>query len=188
MFKSTVDVPGELKKCTKLPLLCMLAPGDDEENIRNVRSNLLAQLKDGQRVIMVTSDRDGDGKTWLAKSLAESLTAIGKTAQYIDCDLRKSARPDMHPADYFATAAFIQKIDQAKVSNDYIILDTPSLGKFADANIIGQQADATIYMVKAGSTPKTVLEALDEETRLPEPMLVLNAVDMSKRKYKFLVK
>lgn len=26
------------------------------------------------------------------------------------------------------------------------------------------------------------------ETRLPEPMLVLNAVDMSKRKYKFLVK
>jgi hypothetical protein len=188
MFKSTVDVPGELKKCTKLPLLCMLAPGDDEENIRNVRSNLLAQLKDGQRVIMVTSDRDGDGKTWLAKSLAESLTAIGKTAQYIDCDLRKSARPDMHPADYFATAAFIQKIDQAKVSNDYIILDTPSLGKFADANIIGQQADATIYMVKTGSTPKIVLEALDEETRLPEPMLVLNAVDMSKRKYKFLVK
>ena len=188
MFKSTVDVPGELKKCTKLPLLCMLAPGDDEENIRNVRSNLLAQLKDGQRVIMVTSDRDGDGKTWLAKSLAESLTAIGKTAQYIDCDLRKSARPDMHPADYFATAAFIQKIDQAKVSNDYIILDTPSLGKFADANIVGHQADATIYVVKAGTTPKTVVEALNEETRFPEPMLVLNAVDMSKRKYKFLVK
>jgi hypothetical protein len=43
-------------------------------------------------------------------------------------------------------------------------------------------------MVKTGSTPKIVLEALDEETRLPEQMLVLNAVDMSKRKYKFLVK
>lgn len=188
MFKSTVDVPGELKKCTKLPLLCMLAPDEGDEAIRNVRTSLLAQLKDGQRVIMVTSDRDGDGKTYLAKHLAESLTAIGKTAQYIDCDLRKSARADMHPADYFASAVFTEKVNQAKATNDYIILDTPSLGKFADANIIGQQADATIYMVKTGSTPKIVLEALDEETRLPEPMLVLNAVDMSKRKYKFLVK
>lgn len=188
MFKSSVDVPAELKRCTKLPFLCMLPPGDGEEAIRNVRTHLLAQLNDAQRVIMVASDRDGDGKTWLAKGLAESLTAIGRKAQYVDCDLRQGPHTDIHPADYFASAAFTDKINQAKAAGDYVILDTPSLCKYDDANIVGQQADATIYVVKAGTTPKTVIEALDTETHLPEPMLVLNAVDMSKKKYKFLVK
>ena len=166
----------------------MMTLGGDDEALRNIRTNLLLQLKGDQRVIMVTSDQDGDGKTTLAKQLAESLSAIGKKAEYLDCDLRKSGATSVHPADYFASAAFADKVAHAKAACDYLILDTPSLGKYADAAMIGQQADATLYIVKAESTPKAAVEALDTEAHLPHPMLVFNAVEMSKKKFKFLVK
>ena len=188
MFKSTFDTPADLARSSQCPLLGMMTPSEADEAIRGVRTNLLLQLQTGQRVVMVTSDQDGDGKTTLAKQLAESLSAIGKKAEYLDCDLRKSGATSVHPADYFASAAFADKVAHAKAACDYLILDTPSLGKYADAAMIGQQADATLYIVKAESTPKAAVEALDTEAHLPHPMLVFNAVEMSKKKFKFLVK
>ena len=188
LFKTTLEAPADLARCCQLPLLGMMPPGGDDEALRNIRTNLLLQLKGDQRVIIVASDQDGDGKTTLAKQLTESLSAIGKKAQYMDCDLRKGGPAGVHPVDYFATAAFAEKVDSEKAVCDYLILDTPSLGKYADAAMIGQQADATLYIVKAESTPKAAVEALDTEAHLPRPMLVFNAMEMSKKKYKFLVK
>ena len=75
-----------------------------------------------------------------------------------------------------------------KAANDYLILDTPEMGKYADVYQIAQFADATIFVVKAESTDKSAVKAIAKDARIPSPMLVLNAIDMSKKKYQYLYK
>ena len=48
------------------------------------------------------------------------------------------------------------------------------MGEYNDALQLAQFADATLYVVKAGKTQKSDLEALTTDQNLPTPMLVLN--------------
>ena len=120
--------------------------------------------------------------------MEESLTAIGKKALLINGDLRKGAAPEtvhehvervkgptkgQHAADILAGAEFAKQIAEAKSANDYVILDSPALNQYADAYQLAQFADATLYVVKAGKTQKSDLEALATDKNLPNPMLVL---------------
>ena len=178
MFKTRIDTKAELQAVTKLPILAELPHGDSSEAIRTARTNLLLQLKDAQKVILVASDQEGDGKTYIARQLTDSLAAIGKKAQYINGDLRSSASPRQasHPADYLAGADFAHELQQAKAANDYVILDSPAISQYVDAYQLAQYADATLYVVRAGKTEKSVLESLSNDDKLPNPCLILNAI------------
>ena len=178
MFKTRIDTKAELQAVTKLPILAELPHGDSSEAIRTARTNLLLQLKDAQKVILVASDQESDGKTYIARQLTDSLAAIGKKAQYINGDLRSSAssRQASHPADYLAGADFAHELQQAKAANDYVILDSPAISQYVDAYQLAQYADATLYVVRAGKTGKSVLESLCNDDKLPNPCLILNAI------------
>ena len=173
MFKQKIDTRQELEVATKLPILSEIPSQNPDESIRNLRTNLLLNLKEGQKAILVASNTDGDGKTFIAQHLTDSLTAIGKKATLLNGDLRKSNCGD-HPADVLAGESFAQQMAQAKAANDYVILDSPAISEYNDAYQLAQFADATLYVVKTGHTQKSAIEALNTDKNLPTPMLVLN--------------
>lgn len=193
MFKTKMDSRSELEAATKLPILAEIPLNDNGEGIRTARTNLLLALPEpveGQaQVILIASAADGDGKSYIAKKLEESFVAIGKTVALVNGDLRSlSLSHGQHAADILAGADFASQIAEAKSSNDYVILDSPALSQYADAYQLASFADATVYVVKAGKTDKSTIEALANDNRLPNLHLVLNAIDTTTKKYKYLNK
>ena len=186
MFKSRIDTKQELEETSKLPILSEVFLTNNDDAIRALRTNLLFNLKDGQKVIMLASHDRGDGKTYLAQRLVDSLTQIGKNAQYLNLNLREDRAKTAQAADLLAGADVAKQIESLKTANDYLILDTPEMSKYADVYQVAQFADATIFVVKAESTDKSTVKAIAKDARIPNPMLVLNAIDMSKKKYQYL--
>lgn len=69
---------------------------------------------------------------------------------------------------------------------DYVILDTAPVGLVTDTLEIGKYADVTAYICRADYTPKSsfrIINSLAEEKKLPNMCIILNGVDMSKKKY-----
>lgn len=188
MFKSRIDTKNELEEASKLPILSEVFLTNNDDAIRTLRTNLLYNLKDDQKVIMLASHNKGDGKTYLAQRLVDSLTQIGKKAQYLNLNLREDRSKAAQAADLLAGTDVAKQIESLKAANDYLILDTPEMAKYADVYQVAQFADATIFVVKAESTDKSAVKAIAKDARIPNPMLVLNAIDMSKKKYQYLYK
>ena len=183
MLKTKIDTREELEAATKLPFLAEISASNSDEVIRNLRTNLLLNLKPDQKTILVASQNNGDGKTFIAQHLVDSLKVIGKSATYINADLRNNNSQSSifnfqsakaHAADILASNDFAAQIHAAIANNDYVIIDTPALGEYNDALQVAQFADATLYVAKAGKTKKSDIESLNVETRLPHPMLILN--------------
>jgi Mrp family chromosome partitioning ATPase len=69
---------------------------------------------------------------------------------------------------------------------DYVIFDTAPVGLVTDTLQIGQHADMTVFVCRADYTPKSsigMLNTIAKEGKLPNPCVVLNGIDMSRRKY-----
>lgn len=177
ILKTKIDTSEELKSFVKFPILAELSTTECDEAIRNLRTNLLLNLGLKPKTILVSSQHEGDGKSFIAKHLVDSLAIIGKKVLFVDGDLRKSEKGS-HPADTLASEDFAQMMAAAKTNNDYVIIDSPSLGLYVDAYQLAQFADATLYVVKAGTTAKADVESLNRDNRLPQPMLVLNGVSV----------
>ena len=188
MLKSKIDAKKELEEIAKLPILSEVFLTNNDDAIRALRTNLLFNLKGGQKVIMMASRDKGDGKTYLAQRLVDSLTLIGKKAKYLNLNLREDRAKAAQAADLLAGVDVAKQVESLKTANDYLILDTPEMAKYADVYQVAQFADATIFVVKAESTDKSAVKAIAKDARIPSPMLVLNAIDMSKKKYQYLYK
>ncbi len=189
MFKQRIDILQELETATKLPIVGEIPLQENGDAIRDLRTNLLLNLKEGQKSILVASNAPGDGKSYIAQHLVESLNAIGKKTFLIDGDLRKNPSSIIHhPSDVLAGEAFAKQMAEAKTANDYVIIDSPAISKYTDAYQLVPFADATLYVVKSGVTDKSDIKALCNDARLPAIMLVLNAVDTTSKMYKLLNK
>ena len=188
ILKTKIDTKQELEKISKLPILSEVFLTDHGDAIRTLRTNLLLNLKVGQKTVVVTSHDKGDGKTFIAQQLVESLRQIDKKAQYLNLNFREDKAKAAQAADLLAGADLAKQIESLKAENDYLILDTPSMGKFTDVYQIAQFADATVFVVKVEKTKKSVVKEIAKDAYIPNPMLVLNAIDLSKKKYKFLYK
>lgn len=175
MFKTKIDTRQELEAATKLPILAELTAANADEAIRTLRTNLLLNIKEDQKVLLVASANKGDGKSFVAKKLEESLVAIGKSVALINGDMRSlSLSKGQHAADILASPAFAKEVASAKSSNDFVILDSPALGEYNDALQLASYADATLYIVKAGKTQKDDVEALHSNNNIPNPFIVFN--------------
>lgn len=175
MFKTKIDTRSELEAITKLPIIGEVPQKNSDEAIRTLRTNLLLNLTEGQKTILIASHAEGDGKTFIAQQLTDSFSAIGKKVLLINGDLRQSSKGG-HPADVLAGETFAKQVADAKTAHDYVIFDSPALSQYADAYQLASFADTTLYVVKAGHTEKSVIEALSNETKLPHVNLILNAL------------
>ena len=175
MVKTKIDTRQELESATKLPILAELTPATADEAIRTLRTNLLLYIKENQKVLLIASANKGDGKSFVAKKLEESMVAIGKSVALINGDMRSlSLSKGQHAADILASPAFAKEVATAKSSNDFVILDSPAMGEYNDALQLASYADATLYVVKAGKTQKADVEILNSNNNIPNPLIVFN--------------
>lgn len=174
MFKTKIDTRQELEAISRRPVLADIPQSDSDEAIHNLRTNLLLNLKENQKTILVASQNEADGKTFIARHLSESLNAIGKKTLLINANLRTGDSSLKHPADVLASESFAKEVAEAKSANDYVIFDSPALGKYCDALQLTSFADATLYVVKAGQTAKTAIASINTDKKLPNVMFVLN--------------
>lgn len=91
-----------------------------------------------------------------------------------------------NPAELLARKTFHQVIELLKERYDYVILDTAPIGLVTDTIQIATQADVCVYVCRADYTPKStfgLFNNLSKEGKLPNACVVLNGIDMSRRKY-----
>ena len=103
-------------------------------------------------------------------------------------DLLMAGPVPPNPAELIARSSLETIIAILKDKYDYIMIDTAPVGLVTDTLQIGRVANATIYMCRADYTPKAsfgMINALAKEEKLPNMAMVLNGVDMSKKKYSY---
>ena len=69
---------------------------------------------------------------------------------------------------------------------DYILVDTAPVGLVTDTIEIGRVCDATVFVCRADFTPKesiVMINSLHNQKKLPKINIVINGIDMSKKKY-----
>lgn len=103
-------------------------------------------------------------------------------------DLLMSGPIPPNPAELIARNSLDIIINLLKEKYDYIMIDTAPVGLVTDTLQIARVADASIYMCRADYTPKSsfnLINALANEKKFPNMAIVLNGIDMSKRKYSY---
>ncbi len=91
-----------------------------------------------------------------------------------------------NPAEILGRNQLDKIIDILKSEYDYVLLDTAPVGLVTDTLIINRVADITIAVVRADYTPKEnvqMLTGLAKEGKLANTAIVINGIDMSKKKY-----
>ena len=91
-----------------------------------------------------------------------------------------------NPTELMARPSLDRVVELLRENYDYILLDSAPVGLVTDTLQIGRVADATIYMCRADYTPKesfSLVNSLNAENKLPKMNVVLNGIDMSKKKY-----
>ena len=91
-----------------------------------------------------------------------------------------------NPTELLARENLKDIVDVLRAKYDYVILDTAPVGLVTDTLQIGKLADVTVYICRADYTPKSsfrLINSLAAEKKLPNMCIVLNGVDMSKKKY-----
>ncbi len=206
-LKKQIDSEIDLKQITKLPLagiIPSIGQADGDDAFRILRTNLLHQLKEGQKTIQVTSAEEGDGKTFCAARLAKAFAQMGEKTAVCDLNFRHPSLTKVfdasghservtvlgnedllpagvdksaHPIDILSHKSLHKVLDDLKEKYDIVILDGPVV-KNGVAPIDGL-ADLTCFVCRTGKTSKEAIENLEKmnaENRLVSPCLVLNHI------------
>ena len=118
-----------------------------------------------------------------AADVQEQILPSGVTK---NLDLLMAGPIPPNPAELIARSSLEAIIKALKDKYDYIMIDTAPVGLVTDTLQIARVADASIYMCRADYTPKSnfeLINALANEKKLPNMAMVLNGIDMSKKKY-----
>lgn len=90
-----------------------------------------------------------------------------------------------NPGELISRPLLGQAIEYLRTKYDYVIMDTPPVGLVSDTLEMAHLANATFVVVRADYTPKRNIEminAIKQDDRMPKMNLVLNGVDLSKKK------
>lgn len=91
-----------------------------------------------------------------------------------------------NPAELVARKSLDHVIDILKETYDYVLIDSAPVGLVTDTLQIGRVANATVFLCRADYTPKEAfgyINDLAKEKKLPNMCVVINGIDMSKKKY-----
>ena len=109
LLRYKIEAHEDVEKLTSLPIIADVAIANEsskttggivvkenqnnqmDEIFRSMRTNIQFMLKEGQKVIMLTSSTSGEGKTFNAANLAVSYALLGKKVILMGLDIRKPA-------------------------------------------------------------------------------------------------
>lgn len=118
-------------------------------------------------------------------ALNDQILSSGTNA---NLDLLLAGPVPPNPTELLARDSFRQIVDMLRAQYDYVIFDTAPVGIVTDTLQIGQHADITVYVCRADYTHKSavgLLNTLAKDQKLPNPCVILNGIDMSRRKYSY---
>lgn len=101
-------------------------------------------------------------------------------------DLLMAGPVPPNPGELVTRKSLEETIDILKEHYDYIIIDTAPVGLVTDTLALGRIANATVYVCRADYTLKSsfgLINGLAYEKKMPNMSIVLNGVDLSKKKY-----
>ena len=101
-------------------------------------------------------------------------------------DLLLSGPVPPNPTEMLSRKSLKTVLDLLDEEYDYIILDSAPVGLVTDTLQLARYANVSCLVCRADYTPKAnlaLLDSLAQEHKLPNACVVLNGVDMSKRKY-----
>ena len=91
-----------------------------------------------------------------------------------------------NPTELVARDSLVQAVDRLKKEFDYVILDTAPIGMVTDTQLISRVADMSIYVCRAGYTPKAgylFINELRDHKKLPNLCTIINDVNIKTGKY-----
>ena len=140
------------------------------------------------RLFSVT-DRQVGITTLLAKetvSMSDLQSHIRPSGVNQNLDLLLAGPTPPNPTELLARENLGIIIGMLREQYDYVILDTAPVGLVTDTLQIGKHADVTAFVCRADYTPKSsfgYVNTLHAENKLPNMSIVINGIDMSKKKY-----
>jgi len=91
-----------------------------------------------------------------------------------------------NPAELLTRTSLDDIMDLLKRTYDYVIIDTAPVGLVTDTLQVGRVSNLTVYVCRADYTPKEnfeLINTLHAENKLPNICVVVNGIDLSKKKY-----
>lgn len=111
---------------------------------------------------------------------------IVKSGANDNLDLLLAGPVPPNPTELLARDTFRQVVELLQNTYDYVIFDTAPVGLVTDTLQIAAFANVSCLVCRADYTPKSsfgLLNNLAKEGKLPDACVVLNGIDMSRRKY-----
>ena len=156
---------GKLKKL----LITSPLPGDGKSTIT---LNLATALSErGKRsVLVIEADLHHSSLSeilrinpWagLTESLLDESTSpfsVIRRIEPLGWHLLPAGEPRTNPTELLQTPAFAHLMEKVSPSFDWILIDSPPVVPLTDALSIQQHTDASLLVVKAGSTPREAIE------------------------------
>ena len=202
IFRSMrTNIQFMLKEGQKVILFTSSVPGEGKTfNASNLAVSF-ALL--GKKVILCGMDirKPALGRLFEVPEKKEGITTLLKQDQVTAADVQRmiigsgvNENLDLllagpvppNPTELLARETFDQLMSHLREAYDYVIIDTAPVGVVSDTLQISRAADLTAYVCRADYTPKSnfaLLNGLAGEQKLPNPCVIINGIDMSKRKY-----
>ena len=103
-------------------------------------------------------------------------------------DLLMAGSTPANPGELMVRKSLKQTIALLKEHYDYVIIDTAPVGLVADTLQLSKLADRTLFVCRADFSTKssfTYINKLDEQKKLPNISIVINDIDLSKKKFAY---
>lgn len=182
----------------KVILVSSTQPGEGKSFVAGNLAVSLAYL--GKKVILVGMDirKPGLNKVFDLSKRSEGVTNYLSAPDHIDLfnliqnsdispnlDILLGGSIPPNPTELVAREVLDKAIAQLKSRYDYVILDTAPIAMVTDTAIISRVADMCVYVCRADVTPKAsfcYINVLRDEKKFSKLGVVINSIDMSKRK------
>ena len=157
----------------------------------------------GKRVVLVGCDirKPALGRLFGTSNSKQGLTNLLR-AEHVTAELlhKETCSSEVHPnldlllsgpippnpTELLSRKSLKTVLDLLNEEYDYIILDSAPVGLVTDTLQLARYANVCCFVCRADYSPKSnlaLLDSLAQENKLPNVCVVLNGVDMSKRKY-----
>ena len=194
VLRTNIDLMIGKKADSKVIMFTSFLPAAGKTfSIMNIAAGMALK---GSRVILVDLDLR---KATLSESLNVSHSGVaaylnGKVTDYRTCvdslaenlSILPIGNLPPNPTELLLTDRFTQLIEELRRDYDYIFLDCPPIDLVADASIITEKADMSIFVLRSGRLNKEALESIEDlykSGKYRHMALMLNSVELKHKKY-----